>query len=396
MEPRRVAVTGIGVLNGPSVGADEFWQRLLDPDPGPTATIIEDFDPRRWMDRKQVRRSDVFAHLAVAAACLAVEDAGDPDLDPDRTGVVIGAGNGGTGVTLREYEVFKEEGPEAVSPLMGAITMSNAASSNIAFRLGLRGTCESTASGCASGTHAVGNAARLIRWGVCDAVVSGGSDAPRSQEAERGAFVSAALRNLRVHTDDDLVRPFDTKRSGFTLADGSAVLLLEEMESAERRGARIYAEVVGYGNTLDGYDLIAPEPSGEGVRRCMEAALADAGRRSDEVRFVNTHGTATRSNDLAETLAIQDLCGLPGPAVNSIKGTVGHSGPAAGAIEAASVALSIHHRTIPATAGLEHPSPEIEVDLVYGEARPWEPGLSLSTSLGLGGHTGCLAFVPVD
>jgi 3-oxoacyl-[acyl-carrier-protein] synthase II len=394
VEPRRVVVTGIGVLNGPSVGAQQFWERLNDPHPGPTATLIQDFDARRWMDRRQARRSDVFAHLAVASACLAMEDAGEPELDPDRTGVVIGAGNGGTGVTLREYEVFKAEGPDAVSPLMGAVTMSNAASSNIAFRLGLRGPCESTASGCASGTHAVGNAARLVRWGVCDAVVTGGADAPRSQEAERGAFVSAALKNLRVHTEDDLVRPFDVKRSGFTLADGAASLLLEERDAALARGARIYAEVVGYGNTLDGYDLIAPEPSGEGVRRCMQAALDEAGATGADVRFVNTHGTATRSNDLAETNAIRDLCGLPGPAVNSIKGTTGHSGPAAGALEAASVALSIHHRTIPPTAGLEEPSPEIEVDLVYGEPRAWEPGLSLSTSLGLGGHTGCLAFAP--
>jgi 3-oxoacyl-[acyl-carrier-protein] synthase II len=279
---------------------------------------------------------------------------------------------------------------------MGAVTMSNAASSNIAFHLGLRGLCESIASGCASGTHAVGDAARLIRWGVCDAVISGGSDAPRSAEAERGGFVSAALKNLRVHTEDEIVRPFDVKRSGFILSDGAAVLVLEEMEAAKARGARIYAEVVGYGNTVDGYDIIAPEPTGEGVRRCMEAALAEAGRSGDEVRFVNTHGTATRSNDLAETLAIHDLCGVPGPAVNSIKGVTGHSGPAAGAIEAASVALAIQRKVIPPTVGLEDPAPEIEVDLVYGEARPWEPGLSISTSLGLGGHTGAIALVPVD
>jgi 3-oxoacyl-[acyl-carrier-protein] synthase II len=390
-----VAITGIGVLNGSLVGVDEFWDRLLDPTPRPTATTIEGFDPRRWMDRKQVRRSDTFAQMGVAAAALAVEDAGSPDLDPYRTGVIIGAGNGGTGRSLREYEVFLAEGPEAVSPLMGAVTMSNAASSNIAFHQGLRGVCESIASGCASGTHAVGDAARLIRWGICDAVLSGGSDAPRSAEAERGGFVSAALKNLRVHTDDDLVRPFDVKRSGFILSDGAAVLVLEEMDAAEARGARIYAEVVGYGNTLDGYDIIAPDPTGEGVRRCMEAALAEAGMTGDQVRHVNTHGTATRSNDLAETVAIQELCGLPGPAVNSIKGVTGHSGPAAGAIEAAAVALTIARKVIPPTVGLEEPSPEIEVDLVYGEPRAWEPGLSLSTSLGLGGHTGCVALVPV-
>lgn len=393
--PRRVAVTGIGVLNGPGVGAEAFWARLCDPHPGPTATIIEDFDPRRWMDRRQARRSDTFAQLAVAAACLAVDDAGEPELDPDRTGVVIGAGNGGMGATIREHEVYKAEGPQAVSPLMGAITMSNAASSNIAFRLGLRGVCESIASGCASGTHAVGDAARLVRWGVCDAVIAGGSDAPRSQEAERGPFVSAALRNLRVHTDDDVVRPFDVKRSGFTLSDGAAALVLEDLDAARARGARIYAELVGYGNTTDTYDLIAPEPSGEGVLRCMRVALDDAGATGADVRFVNTHGTATRSNDVAEALAIGALCGRPGPAVNSIKGVTGHSGPAAGALEAASVALAIHHRTIPPTAGLEHLDPDIEVDVVAGEPRPWEPGLSLSVSLGLGGHTGCVAMAPV-
>ena len=282
--------------------------------------------------------------------------------------------------------MFKAEGPEAVSPLMGAITMSNAASSNIAFRLGLRGVCESISSGCASGTHAIGDAAPPHPLGHLRHGNLGGSDAPRSQEAERGGFVSAALRNLRVHSDEDVVR---LRREALGLHP-----LRRRRRAAARgagrgpaRGARIYAEVVGYGNTLDGYDLIAPEPSGEGVRRCMQAALDEAGLSGADVRFVNTHGTATRSNDMAETLAIRDLCGLPGPAVNSIKGVTGHSGPAAGALEAASVALTIHRGIIPPTVGLKDPSPDIEVDLVYGEPRPWEPGLSLSTSLGLGGHT---------
>lgn len=398
--PHRAVITGIGVLTGDAVGVDAFWARLTDPGPRPTNRRIDGFDPKQWLERRLRRHTDPFAQLAVAATTLAVADAELGETDPDRTGVVFGTGNGSAATSVREYLNYEELGPAGVSPLLGVLTMSNAAVSVVALLRQARTFTHAISSGCASSTHAVGEAADLVRWGRCDVVYTGGAESfyatgRGEQDQHISGAMLAGLGNLRVLTRHDTARPFDVDRDGFAPADGSCVMVIESLEHAQARGARIYAEICGYGNTNDAEDLISPSADGAGIRRCMEQALRDADLQPADVGFVNTHGTATPSNDLAEGQAIHDLFGTPGPAVNSIKGATGHSGPAAGGLEAASVALSIHHRLIPATAGLEHPDPAIEVDLVQGSPRPWEPGVGLSTSLGLGGHNGCVVLRPV-
>ncbi|MFN8039924.1 MAG: beta-ketoacyl-[acyl-carrier-protein] synthase family protein [Acidimicrobiales bacterium] len=398
---RRAVVTGIGVLSGAAVGADAFWAALLEPAPEQTARRLVDFDPKAWLERRLRRHTDPFAQLAAAAADLARRDADLDTTDPERTAVVLGTGNGSAGTAIREYLAYEELGPAGVSPLLGVLTMSNAAASVVALLHQARGTTQAISSGCASGTHAVGEAARLIKHGYADVVFTGAAEsfyaAGRDEQAQHisGAML-AGLTNLRVLTRDAVSRPFDVDRDGFVPADGACVLVLEDLDRARARGARIYAEVCGYGNTNDAGDLIAPAADGDGVRRAMELAIAEAGAEPGDVGFVNTHGTATVSNDQAEATAIAKLFGSPGPAVNSIKGTTGHSGPAAGALEAGAVALAIHHRLLPPTGGLRTLDPDITVDVVQGAPRPWEPRLSLSTSLGLGGHNGAVALRPVE
>ena len=394
----QVAVTGIGILSGSHADLDGFWRALVEPQ-GPTATRIEGFDPTKELDRRLRRHTDAFAQLATVAARLARADSAITDFDPMRAAVVVAAGNGTATTPIVEHAHYVEQGPVGVSPLTGVRSMPNAAASAISLDQGARGHSTSIGSGCASGTHAVGEAFRLIRFGLADVVFAGGAESfyavgADEATAEAAASLRAGLANLKVLSERATARPFDVDRDGFIPADGAAVLVLESFEHARARGARVYAEVCGYGNTNDAHDLLAPEPSGDGIRRAMALALAEAGATPAEVRFVNTHGTGTHSNDLAEARAIRELFGHPGPMVNSIKGVTGHSGAAAGAIEAAAVALAIDRGLVPPTAGLQQVDPALDVDVIHGAPRPWQPGLALSTSLGLGGHNGALALRP--
>lgn len=394
---RRVVVTGIGVLSGACLGVEPFWQRLTDPTVQPTHRGMQGFEPRDFFDRRLRRHTDTFAQLGAAAAQLARTDAGLTASDPDRTGVVMGTGNGSGASLIREYSHYHEEGPSAVDPLLGVMTMTNAAASVIALQQEARGVTHAISSGCASGTHAVGEGARLVQYGFCDVVYAGGAEAfyPGGGLSEYSKAILASLENLRVTTTEDIARPFDVDRKGFIAADGAACLILESEAHARSRGARIYAEIVGYGNTNDAWDLVKAEPGGAGIRRCMELALDDAAMKPGEIGFVNTHGTGTVPNDVAESEAIATLLVDASPAVNSIKGSVGHSGPAAGAVEIASVVLAVHHGLIPHTAGLQQQDPALEVDVVQGRPRPWEPAPSMALSLGLGGHNGCVIVAPL-
>ena len=397
VEEPTVVVTGIGVLSGPAAGADAFWARLISPSPEKSHRRILDFNPRDWMDRKQAQRTDRFAQVAVAAARMAHLDAGEPGIDPEATGVVLGSGAGAS-ITLREQTaVFLEEGPEAVSHLLGVMGMNNANAAIVAFSLGTRGACYTIGSGCASGTHAVADAARLVRNGSLDVVYAGASEAGLSTDDPRGDLVSAGLLNLRVHTSDGVSRAFGRNRSGFVYAEGAAVMRLERLDSARARGAQIYCAVLGGGNTTDGYDLIAPAPRAEGLTRAMRIALHESGLEPAEVGQVNAHGTGTPNNDLAEAESMVDTFGPTPPPLTSTKPVTGHCGAAAGALEAAATALSIHHRLIPPTAWLDDPDPEIAalVDLVTGAPRPWTPGVAISNSLGLGGQNGSIVLSAV-
>jgi len=393
--PVRVVVTGIGVVSGPAFGVDAFWAALLDPTPRATHRIAKGFRPRDWLDRRSAQRTARFAQLAVAAGRLAHDDAGAPELDADRTAVILGAGTGGLETILAAERELDAHGATAVPHLLPVQSMSNAGSANVAFQLGARGAVYSVSAGCASGTQAIGDGLRAIRSGQASVVYAGASDSSISHDDPERDVIVAGLVNLRVHTTERTARPFDRQRDGFVFAEGAAVLRLESADAARARGARAYAEVLGAASTADAYDLIAPEPTGEGLRRAMTLALAEGGATAADVRHVNTHGTATQSNDSAELAALRLLFGRPGPAVNSVKGVTGHAGAASGAIEAAAVALAIERRVLPPTGGLIDPDPKLLEGIdILTEARPWEPGVSLSNSLSLGGLNSSVAVGP--
>ena len=392
---RRVVVTGLGVLSGPCVGTDEFWSALTRAQPAPTHRRLEGFEPRRWLDRRAAQRTDLFAQVAVAAARLAQEDAGTPDDEPEATAVVMGTGNGGAHTLFQAYLDFEEHGPAGVNLLTGVMTMSNAGSANVAYQLGAKGVTYSVASGCVSGTHAVGDAFRLVRDGRADVAYCGGAEAGLRGDGPTEDAMAASLLNLRVHTAEPTSRPFDLDRQGFVLSEGAAVLRLETLDAAVARGAHIYAEVLGGANTVDAYDLIQPAPRGEGLARSMRLALREAGVDPSEVGTINCHGTGTKHNDQAESDAAIDVFGPDGPALTSTKAVTGHPGPAAGGLEAVALALSIDRGLIPQTQGWQTPDPEIEADIVTGsEPRPWTPGYALSNSVGLGGMNGTVVMGP--
>ncbi len=384
----------MGVLSGACVGVDQFWDALTVATPGPTHRRLVGFESRRWLDRRAAQRTDLFAQVAVAAARLAFEDAASPEDDPDAVAVVLGTGNGGAHSLIQAYLDFQERGRAGVDLLTGVASMSNAGSANVAYQLGARGIVYSLASGCTSGTHAVAEAFRLVRDGRAEVAYCGGAEAAVTGDSAGQDPMASSLLNLRVHTEENVARPFDVDRQGFVLSEGAGVLRLESLDAARHRGVRVYAEVLGGGNTVDGYDLIHPSPRGEGLARCMRLALAEAGVGVDEVRHINCHGTATKHNDQAESDAAHDVFGLPGPALNSTKAVTGHPGPAAGALEAIALALSIDKGLIPQTQWCVHKDPDITADVVTGSPRPWTPGVGLSNSVGLGGQNGTLVMGP--
>lgn len=392
---RRVVVTGIGALSGGCVGAEAFWSALVAPEPGPTHRLLVDFEPRRWLDRRVAQRTDRFAQIAVAAGLLAHEDAGAPADDPEGVAVVLGTGNGGAASLIQAHVDFEARGRAGVNLLTGVMSMSNAGSANLAFQLGAKGAVYSVASGCASGTHAVGDAFRMVRDGRADVAYTGGAEATLGGDTPDDDPMASSLLNLRVHTEEPMSRPFDVERQGFVLAEGGAVLRLETLDAAVGRGARIYAEVLGGANTVDAHDLIHPAPRGEGLVRCMRLALREARVEPAEVRQINCHGTGTRHNDQAESDAAVDLFGADGPVLTSTKAVTGHPGAAAGGLEAAALALSIAKRLVPQTQWCRTLDPEITATVATGASPwPWEPGIGVSNSVGLGGQNGTIVMGP--
>jgi 3-oxoacyl-[acyl-carrier-protein] synthase II len=383
-----VAVTGLGVVSCCGIGKDAFFAGLNGPAPEGEHRV-RGFDPSLWFDAKEARRVDPFAQYAVAAADLALADAGPVDVDPALAGVQIGTGVGGLTTMEAQIGVLLEKGPRRVSPFLVPMMMANAGAAAVSMRLGWRGPCETITTACASGSHSILAAHRLIASGRCEAVLAGGAEAAMTPVA------LAAFGNMTALSTSGMSRPFDVRRDGFVIAEGGAVLVLEELERARARGARIYAELLGGASTADAHHITAPAPGGVGAIGCMELAVEDAGLTLADVTHVNAHGTSTPLNDLAEAEAIEKIFGRTGPLVTSIKGVTGHSLGAAGAIEAIACALSIERRLIPPTIGLEQQDPEIHLDIVRDTPRTWEPGPILSNSFGFGGHNGCLVLAPV-
>ena len=386
---RRVAVTGLGVVSCCGIGKDAFFAGLNGPAPEGEHRV-RDFDPSLWFDAKEARRVDLFAQFAVAAAEMALEDAGQLDVDPALAGIQIGTGVGGLSTMEAQIGVLLEKGPRRVSPFLVPMMMANAGGATVSMRLGWRGPCETITTACASGTHSILAGHRLIATGRCDAVLAGGAEAAMTPVA------LAAFGNMTALSTSGQSRPFDVRRDGFVIAEGGAVLVLEERERARARGAHIYAELLGGASTADAHHITAPAPGGAGAIGCMELALEDAGLAAGDIAHVNAHGTSTPLNDMAEADAIDKIFGRPGPLVTSIKGVTGHSLGAAGALEGVACALSIDRRLIPPTVGLEQQDPEIHLDIVREAPREWEPGPVLSNSFGFGGHNGCIVLAPLS
>ena len=386
---RRVAITGMGVLAGCGIGREAFWEGLLAPAPVGFRRV-SDFDPTVWFGPKEARRADRFCQFSVAAAEMALEDAGDLEVDPSRAGVIFGTGVGGFETLQEQIHVFYEKGERRVSPFLVPMMMANAGAATISMRAHFNGPCESVVTACAAGTHAIGAAARLVSSGRCDVVIGGGSEA-----AITGVGV-AAFANMTALSTSGTARPFDIRRDGFVIGEGAGALILEDLDRARSRGARIYGEIAGAASTADAFHITAPAPGGAGAAACMELAMEDAGISPSEVLHINAHGTGTELNDQAEAEAISKVFGSPGPPVTSTKGITGHVLGGAGAVEAVAVALTIEHKLIPPTAGYEQPDPQITIDIVHGAPRSWEPGPTLSNSFGFGGHNGCLVISPVD
>lgn len=386
VEGRRVAVTGIGAVTCCGLGIDALWEGLLHPSISGERRV-PGFDAAQYFGPKEARRIDRFAAFTVASAEMAVEDAGDLEVDPARAGVVFATGVGGFDTLAEQVTVYNERGPRRVSPFLVPMMMANAGAAHVSMRNGWRGPSETVVTACAAGTHAIAAAARLVASGRCDVAIGGGA------EASMHPVAIAAFANMTALSTSGESRPFDARRDGFVITEGAAALVLEDLDRAVARGAHVYAEIAGAGSTADAHHITAPEPDGEGAVACMEQALADAKLSPAEIAHINAHGTSTPLNDLAEAKAINKVFGEPGPAVTSTKGVTGHGLAAAGAIEAVASILAIEHRLIPHTYGCEQLDPEIHLDVVRGEARPWEPGPVLSNSFGFGGHNGCLVIL---
>ena len=390
MQGRRVAVTGLGVVAPCGIGIDAFWDGLCGPAPVGNRRV-HDFDPDPWFDNpKEVRRADRCTQFAIAAAHMALEQAGDLTADPGRSGVWIGTGIGGIQTLEEQIKVRLDKGDRRVSPFLVPMMMANAATAAVSMRHGFQGPAENSCTACAAGTHAVANAARLVATGRCDVMIAGGSEA---------AFVPTALAgftNMTAFSSAGISRPFDADRDGFVMGEGAGILVLEEWETAIDRGATIIAEVLGGASTADAHHITAPAPGGAGAVACMELAMEEAGVTAAEIGHINAHGTSTPLNDMAEARAMEKVFGTPGPLVTSTKGITGHALGAAGALEAVALALSLQKALIPPTAGYTTPDPEMPpINLVLGSATPWEPGPSLSNSFGFGGHNGTLVMGPV-
>lgn len=386
-ERRRVVVTGLGVVGPCGIGRDAFWAGLLGPQPE-GHRLVHDFDPTVWLGPKEARRTDRFAQMAIGAAEMALEQSGSVGADPDRSGVIIATGVGGLSTLEEQIQIRLEKGEKRVSPFLVPMMMANAGAASVSMRFGWRGPCETIVTACAAGTHAVGYATRLIQWGVCDAVMTGGAEASITPTALAG------FGNMTALSPDKRSMPFDKDRNGFVIAEGAAVLVLEEREAALARGAMILGEIMGSASTADAHHITAPSPDGSGAVRAMELALADAGMKPSDIAHINAHGTSTPLNDAAEAEAIAKVFGTPGPPVTSTKGITGHALGAAGALEAAAVLLAFEHGQIPPTAGLTNLDPEMTIDVVQGGPRDFTPGPSLSNSFGFGGHNGCLVIGP--
>jgi len=406
---KRVVVTGISVIAAVGNNKEDFWKAIVRGENGidrltsfdcgmfksRIAGEVKGFDPTRYMPPKELRHSEKFVQYAVACAKMVVEDGG-LDLskeDPDEIGVFIGCGVGSLRVLEEQHDIFRSRGPSRFNPFMIPMLIVNMAAGQVSIELGVKGPNSCTTTACASGSHAIGDALRLIQRGDATAMVAGGTE---SCITPLGTGGFCALKALSTRNDDPkrASRPFDKERDGFVIAEGCGLLILEELEHAKKRGANIYCELAGYGMNGDAYHITAPDPSGEGPRKCMKRALDDAKLNPGDVDYINAHGTSTTLNDKTETLAIKNLFKDHSGKlmVSSTKSMIGHTLGGAGGIEAAVCSMTIKEGVVTPTINYEFPDPECDLDYVPNESRKADIKTVLSNSLGFGGHNATLVF----
>ena len=402
---RRVAVTGLGAVTPLGNDAQSTWRAALAGDSGidwirafdaselpvRVAAEVKDFDATQVASPKEVRKLERNVLLALGAAKEAMGDAALNGFDPARVGIVFGTAIGGVNGILEQEEVRRERGPERVSPNFLPNVLVDSASGQLAISLGIKGPNYAVVSACATGSHAIGEAAELIKRGDADAVLAGGAEACMHPLILAGF---TAMRGLAVENEHPphASRPFDATRAGFVMGEGACVFVLEELEIAKARGAKVYAEILGYGASNDAHHMAQPEPEATGVADMMRAALSRSGVAPERVGYINAHGTSTPLGDLAETKAIKDVFGAHAYrlAVSSTKSMMGHTFGAAGAIEAMMCVLAIHEGVLPPTINYEYPDPDCDLDYVPNEAREAQLDVALSNAMGLGGHNGCV------
>jgi 3-oxoacyl-[acyl-carrier-protein] synthase II len=410
--PRRVAVTGVGLVSPLGIGNEENWRAIVAGKSGVgpitrfdasafscrIAGEVKGFDPSLYVEKKEIKKMDTFIHYAMAAAQFAMEDSGLPVSDDncERIAVVIGSGIGGLPIIEETQKRYLQSGPRVISPFFITALIANEAAGNVSIRYGLKGPNLSTVTACTTGAHAVGEAYRMIQYGDADAAIAGGTESVITPLAVGGFAVMRAL-STRNDDPEHASRPWDRDRDGFVMGEGAGLVVLEEMEAAKKRGARIYAELVGYGLSGDAYHIAAPSEDGDGPARVMKNALADAEITPERVGYINAHGTSTPMGDKIETIAIKMVFGdyAYKVAVSSTKSSTGHLLGASGGLETGIVALALHHGVLPPTINYETPDPECDLDYVPNVAREKRVEYALSNSFGFGGTNGCLVFKAV-
>lgn len=403
---RRVVVTGLGAITPIGNNVEAFWNGLKEKKVGigpityfdtadykaKLAGEVKDFDPKQYMDPKAAKRMEKFCQFAVCAAKEAIEDAGlnMEQEDPFRVGVSVGSGIGSLQSVEREYSKMLQKGPNRVNPLLVPLMISNMAAGNVSIQFGMRGKCINVVTACATGTHSIGEAFRTIQYGDADVMIAGGTEASITPIGVAGFAALTALS-----TSEDPMRasiPFDKDRNGFVMGEGAGIVVLESLEHAQARGAKIYAELAGYGATGDAYHITSPAEDGSGAAKAMEMAIADAGLKPEDVDYINAHGTSTHHNDLFETKAIKLALGdhAGDVKINSTKSMIGHLLGAAGGVEFITCVKSIEEGFVHATAGLQEEDPECDLDYTKGEGVSMNVNCALSNSLGFGGHNATL------
>jgi 3-oxoacyl-[acyl-carrier-protein] synthase II len=409
MKRRRVVVTGLGLITPLGTGTEKSWQGLIEGRSGirritrfdpsrlscQIAGEVPDFDVDQFIEFKEQKKMDRFIHLGLAASIMAVEDSGlkISSNNSNRVGTIVGAGIGGLPAIEHYGRILYEKGYKRITPFFIPMTIINLAAGQISIHFGAKGPNSAIATACASGTHAIGDSFKIIQRGDADAMITGGSEAVITPLGVAGFDIMKAL-SRRNSEPEKASRPFDMGRDGFVMGEGAGIMVIEELEHALNRGAKIYAEIIGYGLNSDAYHITSPSPDGEGAARCMESALRDADIKPEEVDYINAHGTSTKYGDELETAAIKKIFGKHAYklAISSTKSMTGHLLGAAGGVEGVICVLSIFDQIAPPTINLENPDPECDLDYVPNKARSMDINIAMSNSFGFGGTNACIIF----